>query len=149
MLDDVIISKTEREKRRVKVKLRISPLRITILKDWRGKWTRDRIVRPIGRIKLDNILNRAAIPANADDDVVEAYTALQRTKAVFSDDQYTYVKCLGYGGMGLALHFRYDSRRPTSNRTFNIVIKVSLDAEYDHYIRKETRALRVSQKRIC
>lgn len=92
---------------------------------------------------MDNVNAVANIPAH-ETVARDAWRVLRVKKALFSTDQYTYVKCLGYGGMGLALHFKYESRRPTSTRSFHVVIKVSLNAAGDKYIRKETRATMVS-----
>ncbi|KAI1377846.1 kinase-like protein [Hypoxylon crocopeplum] len=75
-----------------------------------------------------------------------AKKAFQRAKAFFGTEYFKYHKTLGFGGNGLALHYRYTGDKSPKD----VVIKLTLDAEYSGDIREEEHHLRkVSKAAHC
>ncbi|KAL7619601.1 hypothetical protein AAE478_010142 [Parahypoxylon ruwenzoriense] len=77
------------------------------------------------------------IPTN-DPQLQNMREILTRVKSFFSDGVFKYKKVLGYGGLGMALHFQYDGIRGKRD----VVAKVSLRGWEADDIRKEERVTR-------
>ncbi|RYO79642.1 hypothetical protein DL766_010595 [Monosporascus sp. MC13-8B] len=107
----------------------------------RDSWDPEKWQRDPNRIDLDSINCEGEIP---DDNVVAggAWRLLSETKRWFGGPpKFDYQKCLGYGGMGLALHYKYSNPRVGGgSEDGDCVLKVSLEGGKDKNIRDEIRA---------
>ncbi|RYP46737.1 hypothetical protein DL768_007084 [Monosporascus sp. mg162] len=130
--DDALL----RQPRRRHVKHRRGPIA-----GKRDSWDQAKWQRDPNRIGLDSITHEDGIP---DDDVVarDAWRLLGETKRWFGGPpKFDYQKCLGYGGMGLALHYKYSNPRVGDGaEDGDCVLKVSLEGGKDKNIRDEIRA---------
>ncbi|RYP09847.1 hypothetical protein DL765_008315 [Monosporascus sp. GIB2] len=131
-LDEALL----KQPRRQRVKHRRGPIA-----GKRDGWDPEKWQRDPDSIDLDSINRGDEIP---DDNVVarDAWRLLGETKRWFGGPpKFDYQKCLGYGGMGLALHYKYSNPRVGgSSEDGDCVLKVSLEGETDKNIRDEIRA---------
>lgn len=118
----------------------------------RSQWTPKKIARQrgvAGGIDLDAIPDEHDDALGSDDNK-EVWRLKEAFRTSFGNPQLQYVKYLGHGGLGLALHFRYVPA-VIGAPTRQLVVKTCLEQDEKAFseLRKEEAQTRVSPARVC
>lgn len=148
-LADPVVTGAQRRQPRVRDVLRRDPYQWGVRDNWQYLRHIFAPPPPPPRPNLDEIPNLQAVPGPAvrRNRLRTAYRRLQRAKTRFYVEGFFYRKCIGYGGMGLALHYRDTViEQDGAIGRKDIVLKVGLASStgIDENIRKEIRATMVS-----
>jgi hypothetical protein len=75
----------------------------------------------------------------------QAWDVLQEAKSWFASPNLAYQKLIGYGGMGLVIHYKYNNPQEPDpiRRQRSFVVKVGLEGPDDDDIRQEARSVKV------